>query len=82
MIAIRSTDVQPGGDRVSHDLLVNGAIVARYNTLSAALEARAFFLQLLSSGSAPAAADSSLNGSTRRVSWQNRRALSYYVKRR
>ena len=39
--SFHSADVEPAGDKSSHHLLVNGEIVARFNSLQTALQARA-----------------------------------------
>jgi len=80
---VHCADVQPAGDRASHHLVVDGAIAARHDTLSAALAARELFLQPLCSDVAPAAAadlpepktekrSPSSHGSSERLSYANK----------
>jgi hypothetical protein len=76
---IHSCDIQPGADRLSHYLIVNGEPAGRYNTLSKALEARALFLKPLLSGvAAIAAAELPINENARLTCQGIRRAPQSY----
>jgi hypothetical protein len=68
MSDLHSVDVEPAGDHASHRLLVNGAIVVRYDTLEQALEARRFFLEPFSSDAASEAAADLTNPKTEKRS--------------